>query len=106
MGPPPCLPEPLQRSDPGARDDARRHRRPAALAPAGHTALAAAGYDLIYVYAGHNLSTVQHFLSRRFNDRSDEYGGTLENRVRLLREILEDTMEECEGRAAVACASP
>ena len=62
-----------------------------------------AGYDLVYVYAGHNLSTIQHFLSRRYNDRSDEYGGSIENRARLLREILEDTLEECDGRAAVAC---
>jgi dimethylamine/trimethylamine dehydrogenase len=62
-----------------------------------------AGYDLVYVYAAHGLSTLQHFLSRRYNVRDDEYGGTLENRARLLREVLEDTLEECEGRAAVAC---
>ncbi len=62
-----------------------------------------AGYDLIYVYAGHALSTLQTFLSRRFNTRKDAYGGPLENRARLLREILEDTLERAEGRAAVAC---
>jgi dimethylamine/trimethylamine dehydrogenase len=62
-----------------------------------------AGYDLVYVYAAHGLSTLQHFLSRRFNLRDDEYGGTLENRARLLREVLEDTLEECDRRAAVAC---
>ena len=62
-----------------------------------------AGYDLVYVYAGHGLTTLQHFLSRRYNDRSDEYGGSLENRGRLLREVLEDTLEEIDGRAAVAC---
>lgn len=62
-----------------------------------------AGYDLVYVYAGHSLSVLQHFLSRRYNQRSDAYGGSLENRARLLAEILEDTREECEGRAAVAC---
>ena len=62
-----------------------------------------AGYDLVYVYAAHGLSTLQHFLSRRTNLREDEYGGTLENRARLLREVLEDTLEECDGRAAVAC---
>jgi dimethylamine/trimethylamine dehydrogenase len=63
----------------------------------------AAGYDLVYVYAGHGLSTLQHFLSRRYNDRTDEYGGGLENRARLLREVLEDAREAAEGRAAVAC---
>jgi dimethylamine/trimethylamine dehydrogenase len=62
-----------------------------------------AGYDLVYVYAAHNLSTLQHFLSPRVNHRDDGYGGTLANRARLLREVLEDTREECEGRAAVAC---
>jgi dimethylamine/trimethylamine dehydrogenase len=62
-----------------------------------------AGYDLVYVYAAHNLSTLQHFLSPRSNLRDDDYGGSLANRARLLREVLEDTREECDGRAAVAC---
>jgi dimethylamine/trimethylamine dehydrogenase len=62
-----------------------------------------AGYDLVYVYAGHGLSTLQTFLSRRFNTRTDAYGGPLENRSRLLREVLEDTLELAEGRMAVAC---
>ena len=61
-----------------------------------------AGYDLVYVYAGHNLSGAQQFLSPRYNHRSDEYGGSLRNRMRLLRELIEDTTEECDGRAAVA----
>jgi len=62
-----------------------------------------AGYDIVYVYAGHNLSTLQHFLSPRYNNRTDGYGGALENRARLLREVLEDTLEVVDGRAAVAC---
>ncbi len=57
----------------------------------------------MYVYAGHGLTTIQHFLSRRLNDRDDEYGGPVSHRVRLLREILEDTLDEVDGRAAVAC---
>jgi dimethylamine/trimethylamine dehydrogenase len=63
----------------------------------------AAGYDIVYVYAGHNLSVVQHFLSRRYNQRTDEYGGSIENRTRLMREVLEDTLAEVEGRAGVVC---
>jgi len=51
------------------------------------------GYDLIYVYCAHDLTMQMHFLSRRYNDRIDEYGGSLENRVRLFRETLEDTLE-------------
>ncbi|MCA0256868.1 MAG: FAD-dependent oxidoreductase [Proteobacteria bacterium] len=50
-----------------------------------------AGFDLIYVYAAHALGFLHHFLSRRYNTRTDEYGGPIENRIRLLREITEDT---------------
>jgi len=49
-----------------------------------------AGYDIVYVYAGHDMSVLQHFFKRKYNHRSDEYGGSLENRVRLSREILQD----------------
>ena len=63
----------------------------------------AAGYDLVYVYAGHGMTTIQHFLSRRHNTRTDAYGGSIENRTRLLREVLEDTIEVAAGRVAVAC---
>ena len=59
------------------------------------------GYDLIYVYCGHNLTLQSHFLSRRHNDRIDEYGGSLENRVRLLRETLQDTLEAVGDTCAV-----
>lgn len=62
-----------------------------------------AGYDVVYVYAGHFMTLLQYFLSRYHNDRTDEYGGSLENRTRLLREVLEDAREEADGKAAVAC---
>ncbi|MEL6545560.1 MAG: NADH:flavin oxidoreductase, partial [Myxococcota bacterium] len=62
----------------------------------------AAGFDIIYVYAGHNLSLPMHFLSRRRNHRSDEYGGLLENRARLLKELLEETKEAVGDTCAVA----
>ncbi len=60
-----------------------------------------AGYDIVYCYAGHRYLPFQ-FISRRFNRRSDEYGGSLANRVRLLREMIEATKEAVGGRAAVA----
>ena len=85
------------------RDDARGHRRPAPPSSAAVRRALTAGYDLVYVYAAHNLSTLQHFLSPWSNLRDDDYGGALANRARLLREVLEDTREECDGRAAVAC---
>lgn len=62
-----------------------------------------AGYDLVYVYAGHALGGIHHFLSPRYNQRTDEYGGSAENRMRLLREVIEDTCEEMDGHGAVAC---
>jgi dimethylamine/trimethylamine dehydrogenase len=61
-----------------------------------------AGMDIIYVYAAHDLSLPMHFLQRRRNHRSDAYGGSLENRVRLLREVLQDTREAVGDRCAVA----
>ena len=42
------------------------------------------------------------FISRRTNRRNDEYGGSLENRVRLLREMVEDTKEAVGDTCAVA----
>jgi dimethylamine/trimethylamine dehydrogenase len=60
-----------------------------------------AGFDLVYVYAGHGLGIFQHFLSRATNFRSDEYGGSLENRARLLREVIEDTKDAVGDTCAV-----
>jgi dimethylamine/trimethylamine dehydrogenase len=61
-----------------------------------------AGFDIVYVYATHDLSIAHQFLQRRKNDRCDEYGGNLENRVRLLRELIEDTKEAVGDKCAVA----
>ena len=60
-----------------------------------------AGFDIVYVYAGHDYLPFQ-FLSRRTNTRGDAYGGPLENRARLLREMLEDTREAVGDTCAVA----
>ena len=61
-----------------------------------------AGFDIVYVYAGHNLSLPMHFISRRWNHRSDEYGGCLENRVRFFRELIEDTKDAVGDSCGVA----
>ncbi len=61
-----------------------------------------AGYDIVYVYAGHTMTLLTHFLSSHYNHRTDEYGGSLENRARLFREILEETMEVANNEIAVA----
>jgi dimethylamine/trimethylamine dehydrogenase len=61
-----------------------------------------AGFDIIYCYAAHNLSLAMHFLLPRYNDRSDEYGGSLQNSTRFLRELIEDTKEAVGDTCAVA----
>ena len=61
-----------------------------------------AGFDLVYVYCGHDIAMPMDFLTRRHNRRDDEYGGSLENRMRLLRELLEDTREAVGDTMAVA----
>lgn len=61
-----------------------------------------AGFDIIYTYAGHGLTVAMQFMMRRFNDRTDEYGGSLENRMRLFLELLEDTRDAVGDKCAVA----
>ncbi|MCB9109835.1 MAG: FAD-dependent oxidoreductase [Anaerolineales bacterium] len=60
-----------------------------------------AGFDIIYCYAAHNLTLAFHLLSKD-NDRADEYGGSLENRTRFLRELIEDTKDAVGDTCAVA----
>ncbi len=47
-----------------------------------------AGFDTVEFHAGHNY-TPHSFLSGAFNKRTDEYGGSLENRSRFLIECIE-----------------
>ncbi len=49
-----------------------------------------AGFELICLYGAHGFGIFQHFLSRATNQRSDEYGGSLENRSRFAREVIAD----------------
>ncbi len=50
----------------------------------------AAGFDLLCLYGAHGFGIFQHFLSRATNHRTDEYGGSLENRSRFAREVVAD----------------
>ena len=46
-----------------------------------------AGFEMVMVHGGHGW-LINQFLSSYFNHREDEYGGSLENRVRFAREVL------------------
>jgi len=59
-----------------------------------------AGFDIIYVYATHSY-LVSHFLSSATNNRIDEYGGSTENRVRLLRELIGEIKNAVGDKCAV-----
>ena len=60
-----------------------------------------AGFDIVYVYAGMGFGPYQ-FLLPWMNKRTDEYGGSLQNRTRLMREIIEDVKEAVGQTCAVA----
>ncbi len=101
MGPssrPIDLPDPIQARGMNKKDirDFRQWHVDAALRAKK------AGFNIVYVYAGHDMTTLMHFLSHDRNDRTDEYGGSLENRVRLLREVLQDTKEAIGDSCAIA----
>ena len=61
-----------------------------------------AGFDIVYCYAAHGMTAAIQFILKRYNDRTDEYGGSLENRVRLFRELIEDTKDAVGDKCAVA----
>ena len=46
-----------------------------------------AGFQMVMVHGGHGW-LLNQFLSPAFNHREDEYGGSFENRLRLVREVL------------------
>lgn len=52
-----------------------------------------AGFDLVCLYGAHGFGVFQHFLSRLTNHRTDEYGGSLENRSRFVREVVAEARD-------------
>jgi dimethylamine/trimethylamine dehydrogenase len=90
------LPNPVQSRSMSKRDirEFRRWHRDAALRAKR------AGFDIIYVYLAHEYLLAE--FQSLANQRSDEYGGSLENRLRLSRELLEETKEAVGDTCAVA----
>lgn len=58
-----------------------------------------AGFDLVEIHAGHSY-LISQFLSPTMNNRSDEFGGSPENRARFCRMVID------EVRSAVGAAVP
>lgn len=51
-----------------------------------------AGFDCVEIHAGHGY-LISQFLSPYTNHRKDEYGGSLENRMRFMRQVMHKVME-------------
>lgn len=51
-----------------------------------------AGYEMIMVHCGHGW-LINQFLSPYSNHRADEYGGSLENRIRFAREVMQSVRD-------------
>ena len=64
------------------------------VAAYGHTAglCRRAGFEMVMVHGGHGW-LINQFLSPMFNHRTDEYGGSLENRCRFAIEVLQAVRE-------------
>ncbi len=60
-----------------------------------------AGFDLICLHGAHGFGILQYFLSRATNHRTDDYGGSLENRFRFLREVIEGARDVTKGNLGI-----
>ena len=60
-----------------------------------------AGFDIVNVHGAETGSIPQHFLMRWFNKRTDEYGGSFENRARFWRETIELVREAVGDDCAI-----
>ena len=54
-----------------------------------------AGFDGVEIHAVHEGYLIDQFAISLFNHRNDEYGGSLENRLRFAREIVEEIKKKC-----------
>lgn len=59
-----------------------------------------AGFDAVEIHAGHGY-LISQFLSPYTNKRKDEFGGTLENRMRFMNMVMEKVVEAGKGKVAI-----
>ena len=59
-----------------------------------------AGFDCVEIHAGHGY-LISQFLSPYTNKRKDEYGGSLENRMRFMRLVITEVMQAAGNDIAV-----
>ena len=58
------------------------------------------GFDAVEIHAGHGY-LISQFLSPYTNHRHDEYGGSLENRMRFMDMVMEEVMKAAKDDMAV-----
>ena len=61
-----------------------------------------AGIDMVEVHCAHGY-LVSTFISQRTNNRTDEFGGCFENRMRLPRLIIENIRKKTGGNLPILC---
>ena len=60
-----------------------------------------AGFDIVYIYAGMGYLPYE-FLLADFNHRTDDYGGSVNNRVRFVHELIEATKDAVGDKCGIA----
>jgi 2,4-dienoyl-CoA reductase-like NADH-dependent reductase (Old Yellow Enzyme family) len=74
-------------------------------ADAARRALGIAGFDAVELHTGHGYLADQ-FLDARVNDRTDQYGGSVENRCRFMLELVEAVLAAVPAERVIARISP
>ena len=59
-----------------------------------------AGFDAVEIHAGHGY-LISQFLSPYTNHRKDEYGGSLDNRMRFMRRCMDAVVKAGKGKVAI-----
>jgi 2,4-dienoyl-CoA reductase-like NADH-dependent reductase (Old Yellow Enzyme family) len=96
---PSAEPYPDLREDPQPLDRAGIARVVTAFGDAAERAVAA-GFDVLEVHAAHGY-LLHEFLSPLSNRRGDEYGGSFDNRVRLVREVVSEVRSRVDAGVPV-----